>query len=64
MALDVSTFVDIRTQQSTGGVPSVDFGRGLLVTIDPAIAAGGAGKAHPIQQPIRSQRRIGRWRCP
>ena len=45
MALDVSTFVDIRTQISTGGVPSVDFGRGLLVTIDPAIAAGGAGKA-------------------
>ena len=45
MALDVSTFVDIRTQIAAGGVPSVDFGRGLLVTINPAIAAGGSGKA-------------------
>ena len=45
MALDVSTFVDIRTQIAAGGVPSVDFGRGLLVTINPAIAAGGPGKA-------------------
>ena len=45
MALDVSTFVDISTSISVGGVPAGNFGRGLLLTIDPAIAAGGSGKA-------------------
>ena len=64
MALDVSTFVDIRTQIAAGGVPSVDFGRGLLVTIDPAIAAGGSGKAQLFNNMNRSERRIGRWRGP
>ena len=45
MALDVSTFVDIRTQLAAGGVPRLPFGRGLLITIDSALAAGGSGKA-------------------
>ena len=45
MALDISTFVDISTTISTGGGARLPFGRGLLVTIDSAIAAGGSGKA-------------------
>ena len=44
MALNVSTFVDITTRISAGGVPRGQFGRGLLVTVDDTLAAGGSGK--------------------
>ena len=44
MALDISTFVDITTQVAAGGVPLERFGRGLLITTDDAISAGGSGK--------------------
>ena len=44
MALDVSTFVQINTRVSAGGVPRPDFGRGLLVTVDDTLPAGGSGK--------------------
>ena len=44
MALDISTFVDITTQVAAGGVPLERFGRGLLITTDDALSAGGSGK--------------------
>ena len=44
MALDISTFVDITTQVAAGGVPLERFGRGLLITTDDALSAGGPGK--------------------
>ena len=42
--LPVSTFVRIQTEISAGGVLRTQFGTGLLVTKDDAIAAGGTGK--------------------
>ena len=45
MALDVSTFVNISTAIASAASTRQPFGRGLLVTIDSAIAAGGSGKA-------------------
>ena len=42
--VDVSALVEITTRVSAGGIPSGDFGRGLLLTVDDAISAGGAGK--------------------
>ena len=44
MALDLSTFFDITTQVAAGGVPLERFGRGLLITEDDALSAGGSGK--------------------
>ena len=43
--LPISTYVDIDTQISAGGVLRTEFGTGLLVTVDGAISAGGSGKA-------------------
>ena len=43
--LPISTFVDITTAIAAGGVLRTEFGTGLLITQDPAIAAGGPGKA-------------------
>ena len=43
--LPISTYVDIDTQISAGGVLRTEFGTGLLVTIDDTISAGGSGKA-------------------
>lgn len=43
-SLPVSTFVDISTSIAGGGVPRLPFGRGLLVTIDDTLSAGGSGK--------------------
>ena len=49
MALDVSCVYirrhHITTSISAGGAPRLPFGRGLLVTIDDGISAGGSGKA-------------------
>ena len=44
-SLPVSTFVDIRTSIEGGGAVRLPFGRGLLVTTDDALSAGGSGKA-------------------
>ena len=43
--LPISTFVDISTSIAAGGVLRTEFGTGLLVTTDSAIAAGGPDKA-------------------
>ena len=43
--LPVSTFVDINTSAAVGGVLRRPFGRGLLITTDDALAAGGTNKA-------------------
>ena len=43
--LPISTFVDISTSVAAGGVLRTEFGTGLLVTTDDAIAAGGPDKA-------------------
>ena len=43
--LPISTFVDISTAIAAGGVLRTEFGTGLLITTDDAIAAGGSGKA-------------------
>ena len=48
-SLPVSTFVDITTSIRAGGVPGLVFGRGLLITTDDSIAAGGSGKAQLFQ---------------
>ena len=45
MALEQSTIVRITATIAAGGVPRLPFGRGLLITQDEAIAAGGSGKA-------------------
>ena len=45
MALEQSTIVRITATIAAGGVPRLPFGRGLLITQDSAIAAGGSGKA-------------------
>lgn len=45
MALDVRTFIDVRTIIQTGGVARRPFGRGLLLTTDDRLSAGGSGKA-------------------
>ena len=44
MTLPVSTLINISSTIATGGVPRNAFGRGLLITTNDAIAAGGAGK--------------------
>ena len=44
MALNVSTLFRIRTIVEGGAGPRAVFGRGLLITLDNAIAAGGSGK--------------------
>ena len=48
-SLPVQTFVDITTSIQSGGVPGLVFGRGLLITTDDSIAAGGSGKAQLFQ---------------
>ena len=45
MALDISTFIDIRTNIQVGGAPRRTFGRGLLLTTDDSLSAAGDGKA-------------------
>lgn len=45
MSLDVRTIVNVTTRIETGGVPRLAFGRGLLVTTDDALPAGGNSKA-------------------
>ena len=45
MALPISTFIDVRTVIQTGGVARLPFGRGLLLTADANISAGGSTKA-------------------
>ena len=45
MAIDVGTLVRVTTRVAAGGVMRLPFGRGLLVTLDDALSAGGAGKA-------------------
>ena len=50
MALDLSTFVDISTMIATGGGLRQEFGRGLVVTIDDTISAGGPGQGAPLQR--------------
>ena len=42
--LPINTFVKINTQIAAGGVLRTEFGTGLIVTQDAAIAAGGSGK--------------------
>ena len=44
VGLPISTYVNINTAIAAGGVLRTDFGTGLLVTVDDAIPAGGAGK--------------------
>ena len=43
--VDASTFVQVRTSIEAGAVPRLSFGRGLLVTTDARLSAGGADKA-------------------
>ena len=42
--VDLNRLIRVNTQIAVSDVPRLAFGRGLLVTIDEAIAAGGAGK--------------------
>ena len=44
-SLPVSTLVDITTAITGGGAMRLAFGRGLLITTDDALSAGGSGKA-------------------
>ncbi len=44
MTLPIDTFFSVRTQIAVGGVPSQTYGRGLVLTTDPNISAGGEGK--------------------
>ena len=44
MVLDISTFIDISTTISVGGTPRQTFGRGLMLTPDETLSAGGSGK--------------------
>ena len=67
--LPVSTFVDINTSASVGGVLRRPFGRGLLITTDDALAAGGTNKARlynnlaEMQVDFSIRRRAGRGNC-
>lgn len=42
--LPISTVVDIDTQIAAGGVLRTEFGTGVIVTVDPALPAGGPSK--------------------
>ena len=44
MPLALSTLVDINTSIATGGAIRNTFGRGLLVTVNPGLSAGGSDK--------------------
>ena len=41
---DIKTFVDVDTRIAAGGIPRRVFGRGLALTLDSALSAGGSGK--------------------
>ena len=43
--VEISEFFRVTTRIQTGGVATRDFGRGLLLTTDDSLAAGGSGKA-------------------
>ena len=44
MAIPISEFFTVTTKIEVGGVTALDFGRGLVLTTDNSISAGGAGK--------------------
>ena len=43
--VEISEFFRVTTRIQTGGVATRDFGRGLLLTTDDTLSAGGSGKA-------------------
>ena len=45
--VDISTIIDITAEIETGGAPTRPFGRGLLITENDRVSAGGAGKIQP-----------------
>ena len=44
MGLPISTYVTLATSISAGGILRTEYGTGLLITVDDALAAGGSGK--------------------